>query len=154
MPVRRRRRGTTRKIDSGAEETNSEESDSISTLERIHSPVRYSSEFSKAASLLLDKIEKAVEPMKLYNAVFITKRADGDLGEIFTIDLGPKIGLYQMEVSQEEYVFEYSSPVSGKLLYCLSSTTGEWVNVDDGHQFEGILVRDLLRSNCIGLPDL
>ena len=154
MPVRRRRRGTTRKTDLRTEDSNSEESDGVPSLERIHSPVTDSFEFTQAASLLLDKIEKAVEPMKLNNAVFITKRTVGELGEIFTIDLGPKIGLYQIEISQEEHVFEFSSPVSGKLLYCLSSATGEWVNVDDGHQFEGILVRDLLRSNCIGLPDL
>jgi frataxin-like iron-binding protein CyaY len=120
----------------------------------MHSPVSDTYEFNQAATRLLDKIEQAVEPMKAYNEVFYTKRSDGEIGEMFTIDLGPKVGIYQMEVSLEECVFEYSSPISGKLLYCLSSATGEWVNTDDGHQFEGILVRDLLRSNCIGLPKL
>lgn len=154
MPVRRRRRGTTRKTEPRAEDSTSEENDGITTLERIHSPVTDSHEFDQASSRLLDKIEKAVEPMKSCNEIFDIKRADGELGEIFSIDLGPKVGIYQIEISQDEHVFEYSSPVSGKLLYCLSSATGEWVNIDDGHQFEGILVRDLLRSNCIGLPKL
>ena len=154
LPVRRRRRGTARKSEPRAEESTSEENDGTTTLERIHSPVTNSYEFGQAASLLLDKIEQAVEPMKLQNDVFITKREDGELGEIFSIDLGPKVGMYQIEISQDEHVFEYSSPISGKLLYCLSSATREWVNIDDGHQFEGILVRDLLRSNCIGLPQL
>lgn len=150
MAVRRKRRGSTRKAVTRAEDRNSDESDGITTLERIHSPVTDPLEFNKAASRLLDKIEKAMEPMKSYNEIFVTQRANGELGEIFTMDLGPKVGLYQIEMSQDEGVFEFSSPVSGKLLYCLSSATGEWVNVDDGHQFEGILVRDLLRSNCIG----
>lgn len=42
-------------------------------------------------------IEKAMEPMKLCNDIFITKRADGELGEIYTIDLGAEIGIYQVE---------------------------------------------------------
>eukprot|EP00534_Pseudo-nitzschia_fraudulenta_P014399 CAMPEP_0201241658 /NCGR_PEP_ID=MMETSP0852-20130820/34972_1 /ASSEMBLY_ACC=CAM_ASM_000632 /TAXON_ID=183588 /ORGANISM="Pseudo-nitzschia fraudulenta, Strain WWA7" /LENGTH=151 /DNA_ID=CAMNT_0047538019 /DNA_START=165 /DNA_END=617 /DNA_ORIENTATION=+ len=151
MPVRRRRRGSSRKIETPADDSSSEETDGT-TLERLHKPVNNSVEFSKAASRLLDKIERAMEPMKSNNEVFITKRADGDIGEMFTIDLGPKIGLYQIEFSQDEHVFEYSSPISGKLLYCLSSSTGDWINIDDGHNFDGILVRDLLRSNCIGLP--
>ena len=154
LPVRRRRRGTARKTEPRADDATSEEDDGMSTLERMHSPVSDTCEFNQAATRLLDKIEQAVEPMKAYNEVFYTKRLDGDIGEMFTIDLGPKVGIYQMEVSLEECVFEYSSPISGKLLYCLSSATGEWVNTDDGHQFEGILVRDLLRSNCIGLPKL
>lgn len=154
LPVRRRRRGTGRKTEPRSEDATSDENDGITTLERIHAPVTNSHEFDQASSRLLDKIEKAMEPMKVSNEIFNTKRADGELGEIFTIDLGPKVGIYQIEISQDEHVFEYSSPVSGKLLYCLSSATGEWVNIDDGHQFEGILVRDLLRSNCIGLPKL
>ena len=154
LPVRRRRRGTARKIETPDGDSTSDENDSTTTLQRIHAPITNSPEFSKAASHFLDKIEQAVEPMKSNNEIFMTKRSDGELGEIFTIDLGPKIGLYQIEMSQDEHVFEYSSPISGKLLYCLSSMTGEWVNIDDGHQFEGILVRDLLRSNCIGLPNL
>ena len=154
LPVRRRRRGTARKIEIPADDSTSDENDSTNTLQRIHAPVTNSIEFDQASSRLLDKIERAVEPMKANNTVFITKRSDGELGEIFTIDLGPKLGLYQIEMSQDEHVFEYSSPISGRLLYCLSSTTGEWINIDDGHQFEGILVRDLLRSNCIGLPNL
>ena len=150
MPVRRRRRGTSRKIE--PREDDSEESDGTTTLERIHSPVTDQAIFDQESSRLLDMIEKAMEPMKLCNDMFITKRADGELGEIYTIDLGAEIGIYQVEISRDEHVFEYCNPVSGKLLYCLSSAKGEWANIDDGHQFQGILVRDLLRSNCIGLP--
>ena len=154
LPVRRRRRkGAARKIE--ADESSSEESDDgTTTLERMHAPVTDPLEFGRASLGLLEKIERAVEKMKAYNKTFVTKRSRGKIGEMFTIDLGPKAGLYQIETSVDEQVFEYTSPISGKLLYCLSSTTGEWVNTDDGHRFEGIFVRDLLRSNCIGLPDL
>ena len=153
LAVRRRRRGSSRKVESSADES-SEEGDAGSTLQLMHAPVTDPVEFSEAASRLLCKIERSVEPMKTRNETFITKRSDGEIGEMFTIDLGPQLGIFQIETSTDEQVFEYSSPISGKLLYCLSSATGEWINMEDGHQFEGILVRDLLRSNCIGLPDL
>eukprot|EP00536_Pseudo-nitzschia_multiseries_P011399 jgi/Psemu1/308166/fgenesh1_kg.385_\ len=153
LPVRRRRRGATRKIEAPPDESH-EDRDDLTTLQRMHAPVTDPLEFGQAASRLLDKIERAVEPMKTSNEIFDTERSDGEIGEMFSIDLGPKVGVYQIEVSLDEQVFEYTSPISGKLLYCLSSTTGEWVNMEDGHRFEGILVRDLLRSNCIGLPDL
>mmetsp|Transcript_26996 Transcript_26996/g.74217 ORF Transcript_26996/g.74217 Transcript_26996/m.74217 type:complete len:229 (+) Transcript_26996:361-1047(+) len=153
LSVRRRRRGAARKVEAPSDES-LEDSDETTTLQRIHAPVTDPLEFGQAASRLLEKIERAVEPMKASNETFVTKRSDGEIGEMFSIDLGPKVGVYQMEVSLDEQVFEYTSPISGKLLYCLSSTTGEWINMEDGHQFEGILVRDLLRSNCIGLPDL
>mmetsp|Transcript_27644 Transcript_27644/g.60868 ORF Transcript_27644/g.60868 Transcript_27644/m.60868 type:complete len:245 (-) Transcript_27644:13-747(-) len=155
LPVRRRRRkGATRKIETDESSPSEESDDGTTTLQRMHAPVTNPLEFSQASLGLLEKIERAVEPMKAYNETFVTKRSRGEIGEMFTIDLGPKAGLYQIETSVDEQVFEYTSPISGKLLYCLSSTTGEWVNMDDGHRFEGIFVRDLLRSNCIGLPDL
>jgi len=153
LPVRRRRRGAKQFKKSTESLTSDDESTetTATTLQRLHAPVS-SKEFCQGASELLDKLEEALEAMKIKNDFFITKRSRGDLGEIFTIDLGPKEGLYQIEISENEHVFEYTSPISGKLLYCLSSIANTWINIDDGHQFEGILVRDLLRSNCLGLP--
>ena len=46
--------------------------------------------------------------MKLCNEIFITKREDGERGEIYTIDLGAEIGIYQVEISQDEHV-EYGA---------------------------------------------
>ncbi|KAL3901601.1 MAG: hypothetical protein SGARI_006043 [Bacillariaceae sp.] len=99
--------------------------------------------------------------MKDKNDIFIVKRWEGELGPILTLELGPSLGTYQIEFSLEEEVFEYSSPISGKLLYILNlqqqqkrkSTNTEWVGLEDGHAFEGIFVRDLIRQ-CQGLPDL
>lgn len=49
------------------------------------------------------------------------------------------------------YLYYYCYYVS--LFDCsLSSVTNKWVSIEDGHAFEGILVRDLLRSDAIGLP--
>lgn len=118
-----------------------------------HDAVEDTVQFQQSIKDLFDKLEKSLEPMKAQNDFFVVERSIGDLGEILTIDLGPKEGKYRIEASEEEHIFEYSSPISGKILYILSSSTGEWVGIQDGHLFEGILVRDLIRQ-CRGLPKL
>lgn len=153
--VRRRRRGAKRVEETaeniGEDEDNATASRSSSPLQ--HTPIRDVLQFRQAASDLFDKLERALTPMKAKNDPFVISRLQGDIGEVFQLDLGPKEGLYQLEISEDECVFEYSSPISGKILYCLSATSGEWVGVHDGNAFEGILVRDLIRQ-CQGLPDL
>ena len=156
FPVRRRRRGSKRIIDEESVDGNSGDdtaTDHQKSNALQHTPVRDIIIFRQAATDLFGKLERALTPMKVKNDPFIISRSHGDIGEIFKLDLGPKEGFYQIEISEEECVFEYSSPISGKILYCLSATTGEWVGVDDGNAFEGIFVRDLIRQ-CQGLPNL
>mmetsp|Transcript_20094 Transcript_20094/g.35718 ORF Transcript_20094/g.35718 Transcript_20094/m.35718 type:complete len:198 (+) Transcript_20094:41-634(+) len=43
------------------------------------------------------------------------------------------------------------SPVSGVNSYAFSETRGRWIALDDGHDMEGILTRDLLRC-AAGVP--
>eukprot|EP00526_Cylindrotheca_closterium_P024646 CAMPEP_0113621888 /NCGR_PEP_ID=MMETSP0017_2-20120614/11201_1 /TAXON_ID=2856 /ORGANISM="Cylindrotheca closterium" /LENGTH=154 /DNA_ID=CAMNT_0000531675 /DNA_START=117 /DNA_END=578 /DNA_ORIENTATION=+ /assembly_acc=CAM_ASM_000147 len=136
MPVRRRRR---------ARQTEKEEkSEGPAENPLKHEPVTDSLAFCQEASALLTKLQTALEPMKAQNDTFIVKRVDGDIGEILTIDLGPKEGSYRIEISELEHIFEYTSPISGKVLYVLSNETKEWVGIEDGHSFEGLLVRDLI----------
>jgi hypothetical protein len=164
VPVVRRRRRGTKRVEGRSvgpdqndnDNTNNDDIEADLSERRNalqHPPVRDVLRFRKAASELLDKLERALMPMKAKNDPFLIVRSHGDMGEIFQLDLGPKEGFYQLEMSEEECIFEYSSPISGKILYCLSSRTGEWVGVDDGNAFEGILVRDLIRQ-CQGLPHL
>jgi hypothetical protein len=146
FPVRRRRRPTSR--------TKTDDSESSSEHNLLkHQPVTDVTEFSAQASFLLDKVERGLKVMKEKNDPFIITRSHGDVGEVLTLDLGPKEGQYRIEISISETMFEYTSPISGKILYNLSDETREWVGVDDGHLFEGILVRDLIR-HCRGLPKL
>jgi frataxin-like iron-binding protein CyaY len=154
FPVRRRRGAkrietTTTTVED--DEDDDDDDDHGRTLQ--HVPVRDTQKFNRATKDLFDKLERALEPMKSKNEIFDISRQRGELGEIFTLQLSPSVGTYTVEVSEEEHIFEYTSPVSGKILYCLSSTTNQWVGLDDGNAFEGILVRDLIR-HCYGLPDL
>lgn len=147
FPVRRRRRGA-KHLDKPDDSQGGSNENPLQ-----HPPVKDTAQFCEASLALLEKLEKALEPMKAQNGTFIIERSRGDIGEIMTIDLGPKKGTYRIETSEEEHLFEYTSPISGKLLYILSAVTGEWVGIEDGHQFEGLLVRDLIRQ-CKGLPKL
>jgi len=172
LPVRRRRRGAKRIVDSETTTTTSnqnhnsnssssnddidddDDNDGSNTVGALqHAFVQDTARFRQAAKELFDKLERALEPMKAKNDPFLITRYPGDIGEIFKLDLGPKEGFYQIEISEEEHVFEYSSPISGNILYCLSAKTGEWVGLEDGNAFEGIFVRDLIRQ-CQGLPAL
>ena len=153
MPIRRRRRPTTSQGGSNGQDEDSEESRNKNTSPLKHASIDDDVEFVQAAVVLLDRLEAGLEPMKAVNDFFEVERFFGDLGEVLTIDLGPKDGKYRVEMSLEDHVFEYSSPISGKILYILSAETGEWVGIDDGHSFEGLLVRDLIRQ-CRGMPHL
>lgn len=118
-----------------------------------HVAVVESEVFRREADALLTKIERALQPMKEKNEIFVVTRRWEDLGPTLSIDLSPKDGSYIVEVNEEEHLLQFSSPISGSQLYILSQRTGEWVGAEDGHLFEGLLVRDLIRQ-CQGLPDL
>ena len=136
------------------ETTNGENtSTTVASAPIQHPPIQDTQIFRHAASALLDKLETALHPMKSKNEVFVISREDGDIGEIFKLDLGPSVGHYLIEISEDECLMQYSSPISGRILYFLSGSTNEWIAVDDGHSFEGIFVRDLIRQ-CQGLPNL
>jgi frataxin-like iron-binding protein CyaY len=160
LPVRRRRHRNTSlekkekhddDITSGEITTTAAEEEDTTTT--TSPPSLTFQDFQTLGDALLDKLEKALQPMKAKNDPFIISRFQGDIGKILRLDLGPTLGIYQVEFSDEEQVFEYSSPISGKLLYFYSTRKKEWIGVDDGNSFEGILVRDLIRQ-CQGLPDL
>ena len=156
-PARRRRGGIAQLEEYSSSNKNDSDNDSETERRRgvglQHPSVQDVSHFRQAANDLLDKLERALEPMKAKNDYFVVERSDGEIGKVLKLDLGPKLGYYEIEFSEDECIFQYSSPISGQILYCLSSITGEWVGCDDGHLFEGIFVRDLIRQ-CQGLPDL
>lgn len=153
FPVRRRRRPVQRGGGEGTSGDEDGDGGSTNNSPLKHNAVDDDVEFVQAASALLDKLEKAMEPMKRQNEIFQVERFFGDLGEVLTIDLGPKEGKYRVEMSLDDHLFEYTSPISGKILYVFSADTSEWVGIEDGHSFEGLLVRDLIRQ-CQGLPNL
>lgn len=144
-----------------------------------HTPLRKKMLFSIEADLFLDKLEKALEPMKKCNESFNIVRIyhdnddsdrrrqgnspeqqsinDDDTNPLFSnelkIHLNPADGVYSIAVDEESMTIFFTSPISGGHAYILSVETGEWVGTEDGHSLEGLLVRDLIRQ-CNGVPKL
>ena len=119
-----------------------------------HEAVLDSAIFLSAAKVLIDKVEKALQPMKHANDPFFLSRGFEEyMGEFLLLDLGPLLGQYTIQIDEENKIMLLQSPISGQIVYILSASTNEWVGEEDGHAFEGLLVRDLIRQ-CNGLPKL
>jgi frataxin-like iron-binding protein CyaY len=110
--------------------------------------------FAQAAAALLNKLEAALKPMKHSNDIFLLTRGyEEDKGDFLMLDVGPTLGLYIVQIDIPERLVMFSSPLSGQVLYILSASTGEWCSELDGHAFEGLFVRDIIRQ-CRGMPNL
>lgn len=137
---RRRKRG-------GNVGPSKENKDSVA-LNRPHK-VTNKVEFAVAAQNFLDRIEVALGPMKKCNDVFIITRD----AKMLSLELEPACGEYSFEIFEDNCIIALQTPISGKFSYVLNSDTKEWVNQEDGHSCEGLLVRDLIRQ-CKGVPKL
>jgi frataxin-like iron-binding protein CyaY len=157
FPIKRRRRPiaesreTQEKIQWGDEQT---------TLDSFrHSPVMNPEEFNAAAKALLEKLWTALKPLEypVNENLVLTRGYEPDMGDYILVDLGfgtsGSSGQYTIQVQNDQQVLSFASPISGQVTYILSQKTNEWVGEDDGHRFEGLLVRDLIRQ-CKGVPNL
>ncbi|KAG5188391.1 hypothetical protein JKP88DRAFT_304888 [Tribonema minus] len=96
----------------------------------------------------MERVVAAVDRMKEDNAIFEVIHADGKV----SIDLGPKIGTYQIRFVHDLRVLQLSSPRSGGFMYVYDEKTRKWLGREDAHDFEGMLTRDLIQQ-ANGYPD-
>ncbi len=97
------------------------------------------------------KVEKAlISGMKEANvgAVFDVDTWD----DAIDVDLGPSVGIYQVRYHDDQRVLELQSPKSGTYVYLWDELTGKWVGSKDGHDFEGMLTRDIIQQ-VKGVPE-
>jgi hypothetical protein len=114
--------------------------------------VKDADEFYTAASSLRDKLIAALSPLEQLNDPFVLKQKEEGSGLDIVLNLGPVIGHYAIEFDMDELFLIFKSPISGQIAYNLTKS-GEWCSNEDGHNFEGLLVRDLIRQ-IKGVPDL
>ena len=159
LPVRRRRRRDQvvapelHDDDEDSDDNNEDTSDTRQALGIRHTAVTDPAAFATAAEALLTKLQVALEPMKAFNEYFLLTRGTEEMGDFLMLDLGPMLGQYTVQVDLEQHLILFQSPISGRVVYILSESTGEWCGEEDGHAFEGLLVRDLIRQ-CNGVPKL
>mmetsp|Transcript_18622 Transcript_18622/g.64110 ORF Transcript_18622/g.64110 Transcript_18622/m.64110 type:complete len:86 (-) Transcript_18622:20-277(-) len=77
-----------------------------------------------------------------------------DADEFTHINFGKGRGILRLHCDVERNVLEVWSPVTGPLWYSHDREFDKWTCIKDGHDLDGILVRDFLRSGLIGLPNI
>jgi frataxin-like iron-binding protein CyaY len=100
------------------------------------------------ASAELTRVELAMKRMQEANANLSVERWDRGLD----IDLGTKLGVYQVRYLAETKCLQLESPKSGSYFYHYDPPTDKWIAVKDGHDFEGMLTRDIIQQ-ANGYPD-
>jgi hypothetical protein len=148
---RRRRQAVAPTPTSDAEyDSDDEEDGDQPQLDAVVDPVK----FQQGGDALLEKIQVALEPMKRANDhFFVTRGTEEDVGDFLLIDVGPVHGQYTLQIDLEQRCLVFQTPISGQHSYRLSESRGEWMDEIDGHAFEGLLVRDLIRQ-VKGTPKL
>ncbi|CAM9368300.1 unnamed protein product [Discosporangium mesarthrocarpum] len=113
-------------------------------------PAETESEAIHAAGMAeLDRVEKAVEGMTGMAGVFNVTRSENR--QELWIDLGDTIGKYWVQYYKPMKMLCLASPRSGGYRYVFSAEQGKWVGELDGHDFEGMLTRDLIQQ-AYGCP--
>merc|ERR1712232_681674 len=102
-----------------------------------------------AKNCLMD-IERALEPMMAVNDVFVLKRGLNEIGESLQIILID--GTYTIQIDEVSQTMILTSPKSGMYTYMYNDEDNEWIGVNDGHSFKGMITRDLIQQ-CHGLPN-
>lgn len=111
-------------------------------------------EFDVAAAELMDELFDGLKPLRAHNDnLVLTRGTQEETGEYILIDLGPGYGQYNIQVDNHQSLLLVSSPITGPLEYIFLKDKQEWCSVQDGHNFKGLLMRDLIRQ-VNGLPKL
>lgn len=136
--------------DSDDDDDDGDQSQSGGFYDAVVDPIR----FEQGGDTLLEKIQVALEPMKRANDhFFVTRGTEEEIGNFLLIDVGPVHGQYTLQIDLKQKCLVFQTPISGQHTYRLSESKGEWMDEIDGHAFEGLLVRDLIRQ-VKGIPKL
>jgi hypothetical protein len=79
-----------------------------------------------------------------------------DDGSALHVELPEGRGTFSLAPSPDPNgrTVDLMSPVSGSQTYAWDAAAAAWKHVGDRHDLTGIIVRDYMRSGCIGLPKL
>lgn len=106
--------------------------------------------FSEAVPACFDRVAGAMGIMGELNEGFEVTRDDASAE--LSLYAGPAHGEYRLVANAEEQCMSMISPVSGGNTYVRDAASGRWVSRDDGHDMEGLIVRDMLRT-LRGVPE-
>eukprot|EP00640_Fibrocapsa_japonica_P004147 CAMPEP_0113944582 /NCGR_PEP_ID=MMETSP1339-20121228/34650_1 /TAXON_ID=94617 /ORGANISM="Fibrocapsa japonica" /LENGTH=222 /DNA_ID=CAMNT_0000949831 /DNA_START=142 /DNA_END=810 /DNA_ORIENTATION=+ /assembly_acc=CAM_ASM_000762 len=117
--------------------------------EHVHLP---EVQFQEAAKHLLDRVSSAVRPMASQNKPPFQVSVNANDGPTLTIDMGAEKGAYYLKVVEDHQEVMLTSPMSGAIMYFFSPENGRWLGVNDNHDMEGLITRDMIHQGCLGYP--
>ncbi len=118
---------------------------------KLDGPPPPKADLKKIARQTMVKVEKAlISGMKEANVDTVFDVDTWD--DAVNVDLGSSVGIYQVRFHEDQGVLELQSPKSGTYVYRWDELTGKWVGSKDGHDFEGMLTRDIIQQ-AKGVPD-
>ena len=109
--------------------------------------------FDQAVNDQLDRVRCMVDDLGPGGGVVCEPAASG--GVTLTCIGGGTVRGAEFEIipDADAQVLRMQSPVSGERFYTVGPDGDVWQNLDDRHDFEGIVVRDLMRHVLQGLPE-
>jgi len=105
--------------------------------------------FRRKADEYLTFLHERLLPMQSLNDVFHLSRKENGL----EIQLRKDLGTFVINANDADCVLDLTSPKSGGFTYVMCRETGRWRCKEDGHDLNGMIVRDLIQL-CNGLPNL
>ncbi len=109
-------------------------------------------DMAKLAAQTFLNIQDYVEPLLVPNNYSFSTISLDDNVQQLVLHVGAK-GSYKFHYSPVTGRFIYLSPISGSQQYVYDIDVKQWVGSRDGHDFMGLLTRDLIRHS-IGLPKI
>ena len=106
-------------------------------------------EFRRRADEYCMLLNEKLKPMQAWNDIFRINQTSND----FELQLQPDLGTFTLHFDDELCMIEMTSPRSGSFTYVYCTETNRWRGKDDGHDLNGMLVRDLIQLSN-GVPDL
>ena len=100
----------------------------------------------------MNELYRALLPLQSINDnLTLIRDIEPEVGEHILVDLGPN-NQFHIQIDVPSEVLSFQSPISGQKHYILHQN--EWCDVEDGHNFKGLLVRDMIRQVPRGVPRL
>lgn len=113
--------------------------------------IRDRDEFRRKARECLALLHDKLLPMEALNDTFILSLLDDS--SLLEVKLRPDLGKFTLAMNDEGCVLDLTSPKSGGFEYVFCTNTESWRGKNDGHDLNGMIVRDFIQL-CHGVPDL
>ena len=116
-------------------------------------------DFSAKSEDVLNLICKALQPIVEHNPGYEIFRETSDTEEGGSVTAEVSLdctvrnkGVYVFKIDFQAKCMVVQTPVTGLYTYTYDGETDQWLSTLDGHDFRGLVTRDILRQQTLGIP--